>query len=189
MILVVFVGLVVVSCGGDAATDTTQPDATTAESLPATTTAAATSTTTDGPVAAADAQIEIGYTDEGVWYIGDRQIVEGSAAFSFRNESDDGAVPVLLWYESGSTALAEVLEVVEEGERVIVGRRPPPEPYVEIELDEQLQWDSAGGLVVPGSYTWTQVLEPGTYIFDVGPEDFHQTGFWRAAVIEVVADD
>jgi hypothetical protein len=30
-------------------------------------------------------------------------------------------------------------------------------------------------------------LVPGTYLFDIGPEDFMTTGLWRMAVIEVVA--
>ena len=31
-------------------------------------------------------------------------------------------------------------------------------------------------------------LEPGTYVIDIGPEDYRVSGLWRAAIIEVVAE-
>lgn len=133
----------------------------------------------DGPVRAEEAQVEITYTGEGTSYTGDRQIIEGPAVLTFLNESDSGVVAGLYRYETGSTALAEEMEFLVEGEKGVPSG-PPAEPYVEIELE------GSGGLA-PGSHTWTVVLEPGTYIFDVGPPGFHTTGLWRAAVIEVVA--
>jgi hypothetical protein len=76
------------------------------------------------------------------------------------------------------------MKFLDEGERgVPVGL--PVEPYVGIELNEQLRLDGTGGLVEPGTHGWVMDLKTGTYIFDVGPEDFHDTGLWRAAVFEV----
>lgn len=181
MLLAVVVGLVATSCGDGESTGTTEPEV-------ATTPGAATSTTRDGPVAAADAHIEIGYTGEGTSYEGDRQIIEGVATFTFTNDSDGRAAVGFFWYEPGSTSLVVEMESLEAGERAVL-EGPPAEPYVEIELDEPLRQEASDGLVEPGSYTWTQRLEPGTYIFDVGNEDFHVTGLWRAAVLEVVSAD
>ncbi len=59
---------------------------------------------------------------------------------------------------------------------------PPTAGFVEVEFE------GSGDLVTPGGHTWTMDLQPGTYLFDVGPEDFHTAGLWRAAVIEVVAE-
>lgn len=65
----------------------------------------------------------------------------------FSNESEREAIGVLLWYETGSAALAEELQVLEEGAKgVLVGT--PAEPHEEIELE------GVWGLT-PGSHSWT----------------------------------
>jgi hypothetical protein len=57
----------------------------------------------------------------------------------------------------------------------------PAEGYVEVELE-------GSGELAPGIHTWTVDLEPGTYLFDVGPPSFHTTGLWRAAIIKVLGE-
>jgi hypothetical protein len=172
------VGLVLVAgCSSD---DGEESDATSA----ALTTVEVTTTVTEitsTAVAADDAQIEITYTEDGTTYVGDREIIEGTATVTFSNETDGEAVVALLRYETGSAALAEELEFLEEGNRVVTGDKPPTAGFDDVDLE------GSGGLV-PGSHTWTVDLEPGTYLFDLGPVDFHTTGLWRAAVFEVVGE-
>lgn len=85
-------------------------------------------------------------------------------------------------YETGSAALAEELEVIEEGGSVMTGAGPTA-GFVEVDFE------ALGELVDPGTHTWSMDLEPGnTYLFDVGPEGFHIKGMWRSAVIDVVAE-
>ena len=129
-------------------------------------------------VAAGEAQIDITYGDTGTTYVGDREIGEGTATITFANETAVEAIVILMRYETGSAALAEELEVVEEG-GVLVTPEPPTAGYDEIDLE-------GSGSLMPGSYNWTVDLKPGTYLFDVGPLDFHTTGLWRAVVFEVV---
>lgn len=134
------------------------------------------------PVPAEAAQIEITFTGDQADFVGDREIVDGTVTVTFLNESDDLAIFTVLGYETGSAALADELEVVAEGASVITGDAPT-EGYVEVEFE------GFGDRVPPGSHTWKMDLEPGyTYLFDVGPKDFHVSGLWRAAVIEVVAE-
>ncbi len=164
----------VAGCSSD---DGEEPDAT--SSTP--TTVGATSTvaeTTSTMVVADEAQIEISYTEDGTAYAGDREIIEGTLTVTFSNETDNEAIVGLLRYETGSDALAEELEVIQEGHRSVTAD-PPTEGYVEVNLE-------GSSVLAPGSHTWTVDLEPGTYLFDVGPLDFHITGLWRAAVFEVV---
>ena len=133
----------------------------------------------EGPVAADEAQIEITYTDDGTSFVGDHEIIEGTVTVAFSNETDSVAIVAMFGYESDSAGLAEELEFLEEGDLgVPVGA--PEAGYFEVDIE-------GSDDVAPGSHTWTMDLGPGTYVFDVGPEDFHTTGLWRAAVIEVVA--
>jgi hypothetical protein len=133
----------------------------------------------EGPVATDEAQIEITFGDDGTSFVGDREITEGTVTVAFSNETDSVAIVALFGYTPGSAGLAEELEFLEEGDRgVPIGT--PEAGYFEVDIE-------GSDDVAPGSHTWTMDLEPGTYLFDVGPEDFHTTGLWRAAVIEVVA--
>ena len=152
------------------------------------TTTAVAATSTNPPTSANDglaetdeAKIDITYTGDGTTYSGDRNIVEGTVTIMFSNESEGGAIGILLWYETGSAALAEELDFLEEEGAKGVPIGEPAEGYVEIELE-------GVGDLAPGGHTWTVDLKPGTYIFDVGPPGFHATGLWRAAIIEVVPE-
>lgn len=173
--LSLLVGLVLVAgCSSD---DGEESDATSA--TPATveviTTVTEAATT---PVAAGEAQIDITYTDSGTTYVGDREIIEGTATIGLSNQTASEAIVVLLRYETGSAALAEELQLVEEGSRLVTGELPTA-GYDEIDL-------AGSGVLAPGIHTWAVDLEPGTYLFDVGPLDFHTSGLWRAAIFEVV---
>ena len=135
----------------------------------------------DGSVAADQAQIEMTYTGEGTSYVGDREITQGGpATVTFSNETTEKVYVDVLRYETGSDELAEELALVEEGNSVVPSG-PPGAGYVRA-------WSGGLGGLEPGSHTWTMDLEPGTYVFDAGPEDFMTTGLWRLAVIEVVAE-
>lgn len=169
----VVVLLLVAGCSTDAGEEAAATTPTAAESTTTVTEAATT------PVAAGEAQIDITYADSGPTYVGDREIREGTATVTFANETGAEAIVILMRYETGSTALAEELELVEEG-GVLVTPDPPAAGYDEIDLE-------GSGALMPGSYNWTVDLEPGTYLFDVGPLDFHTTGLWRAVVFEVVS--
>jgi len=135
----------------------------------------------DDSVAADQAQIQMTYTGEGTSYVGDREIIEGGpATVTFSNETTGLVLVDVLRYKTGSDELAEELALVEEGNSVVPSR-PPGAGYVRA-------WSGGLGGLEPGSHTWTMDLEPGTYVFDAGPEDFMTTGLWRVAVIEVVAE-
>ena len=132
-----------------------------------------------GPVPTGEAQIEITYTDDGTSFVGDHEIIEGTVTVTFSNETDSAAVVAFFGYDTGSAALAEEMEFLAEGNRgVPIGA--PAAGFFEVDLEGQDE-------LAPGSHTWTVDLGPGTYLFDVGPEDFHTAGLWRAAVIDVVA--
>lgn len=133
-----------------------------------------------GPVAADEAQIEMTYTDDGTSYEGDREIVEGTVTVTFVNESDAPVTWSIWGYETGSEPLAEEMAFLAEGEN---GVPPAPMPVAGFYVIDLGFPDDIGE---PGSQTSTLDLVPGTWIFDVGPEDFRTTGLWRAAVIEVV---
>lgn len=134
------------------------------------------------PVPADEAQIEFTFVGDGATFVGDREIVEGTVTVLFSNESDGAARPTFLGYETGSNALAEELEVMDEGGTVVT-RDAPTDGYYEVEFD------GLGEAVAPGSYSWGMELVAGyTYLIDVGAEDFHVSGMWRPAVIEVVAE-
>ena len=136
--------------------------------------------TSAGPVPAEEAQIEITFSGDGTSFVGDREIIEGTATVTFSNETDGRAILVVLGYETGSAALAEELGVMAEGSSVVTSNAPTA-GFSEIEFEGQND-------LVPGSHSWTMDLEPGnTYLVDVGPEGFHTKGIWRAAIIEVVA--
>lgn len=130
-----------------------------------------------GAVPADEAQIDIAFTGDGTSFVGDREIIEGTVTVTFSNETDSEGMLYVMAYETGSDALAEELEVVEEGDSVITSDAPTA-GFSEVLAD----WP-----VSPGTHTYTVDVEAGnTYLFDAGPEDFHQSGLWRMAVIEVV---
>jgi hypothetical protein len=131
-----------------------------------------------GPVAADRAQIEMTYSGDGTSYVGDREIIQGTASVTFSNETTGLVYVDVFRYETGSDGLAQELELVQEGNSAVPSSPSPVEGYTRAWLDKY----------EPGSHTWTMDLEPGTYIFDAGPEDFMTTGLWRLAVIEVVAE-
>lgn len=134
------------------------------------------------PVSADDAQLELTFTGDGTSFVGDREIIEGTVTVTFSNETDSEAIVAVLGFETGSAALAEELELLEEGNSIVTSDAPT-EGFFEVEFEGCCE------LVPPGSYTWTMDLGSGnTYLFDVGFEDFHQSGIWRMAVIEVVAE-
>ena len=133
----------------------------------------------DGPVAADEAQIEITYTDDGTSFVGDHEIIEGTVTVTFVNETDSEALMAVFGYETGSAALAEELEFLDEGERGVPSGALPVAGSFDIDFERPP--------LVPCTQTWTMDVVPGTYLFDFGPEDFMTTGLWRAAVIEVVA--
>lgn len=161
---------------GAAAEETTSTD-----SGVATTTIAPTTTAATTPVSADEPLIDITFTDSGTTYVGDREIIEGTATITFSNETDNVTVAALLRYETGSAALAEELASLEEGNHAVPGDEPPTAGFEMINLE-------GSSVLAPGSHTWTVDLELGTYLFDVGPLDFHTTGLWRAAVLEVVGE-
>lgn len=132
-----------------------------------------------GPVEANEALIEMAYTDDGTSYTGDREIIEGTVTVTFANETTTTPLLAVFGYETGSDALAEELAFLEEGERGVPSGALPVTGFFDIEFDP--------GDLGPGSHTWSMDLVPGTYLFDIGPEDFMTTGLWRMAVIEVVA--
>lgn len=134
-----------------------------------------------GPVAADQAQIEMTYADQGTSFVGDRVIIEGAVTITFTNESDAPVTWSIWGYETGSEALAAEMAFLEEGEK---GVPTTPTPVAGFYVIDQEYPDDIGE---PGTRTWTLDLAPGTWIFDVGPEDFRTTGLWRAAVIEVVS--
>ena len=172
----VVVLVLVAGCSSD---DSEESDAmsTTSTAAEATTTVAETTTTS---VTEGEAQVAITYTGSGTTYVGGDEFIEGTVTIRLSNETDSEAIVVLLRYETGSAALAEELEVVEEGSRLVTGELPTA-GYDEVDLE-------GSGALLPGSHTWAVDLQPGTYLFDVGPLDFHTTGLWRAAVFEVVSE-
>lgn len=133
-----------------------------------------------GPVPADEAQVAITYTVDGTSFAGDHQIVEGPVTVTFSNETDSEALVAVFRYQTGSPALAKELEFLDEGERGVPSGGLPVEGWVDVDFADE-------GDLVPGTFSRTMDLVPGTYLFDVGSEDFLTTGLWRAAVIEVVA--
>jgi hypothetical protein len=134
----------------------------------------------EGPVAADEARIEMTYSGDGTSYVGDHEIIEGTVTVTFSNETTSPPILAVFGYETGSEALAEELEFLEEGDRGVPSGTLPVAGFFDVDFD--------AGELAPGSHTWTMDLGPGTYLFDVGPEDFMTTGLWRIAVIEVVAE-
>jgi hypothetical protein len=130
-----------------------------------------------GPVAAADARIEMTFSGDGTSYSGDRKIVEGTARFTLFNESTERLALLAHRYDPGSTDLAADPGEVQEGIRFLPGAHEVPESAIEL-----LEFE-----ISPGSRTWTLDLRPGIYLFDVGYGNYQATGVWRAAVIEVVS--
>lgn len=177
MLLMVVVGLVMASCGDGESTVTMQIEVTT--TTVAVTSTVPPTTVDDGPVKAEEAQIEMTYTGDEVSFVGDHEIIEGTVTVNFSNESTTTPILAVFGYETGSEALAQELEFLAEGERGVPNGDLPVTGFFEVDFD-------LGDGPVPGSHTWTIDLAPGTYIFDVGPGDV-TTGFWRIAVIEVVA--
>jgi hypothetical protein len=178
--LLTVVGLGLVSCGGGVSTGTTQPEVVTAVSQATTTAVTVTQTSAfDGPVAAADARIEMTFTDDGTSYLGDHQIIAGTATVTFSNETTRPVTLMAFGYESGSAALAEELEFLKEGNNGVPSGLDPAEGFFDPDI---------GGEYGPGNHTWTIDLVPGTYIFDASTGDMMTTGLWRVAVIEVVSN-
>ncbi len=135
-----------------------------------------------GPVEADEAHIEMTFSDDGTSYAGDREIIEGTVTITFTNETNAPATWSVWGYETGSGALTEELAFLEEGKKGVPITPLPVAGYYEIDYE----WPDDIGEI--GHQTWTVDLAPGTWLFDVGPEDFRTTGLWRAAVIEVVAE-
>jgi hypothetical protein len=136
-------------------------------------------TSDGGPVAADEAQIEMVFTGDGTSHVGDHEIVEGMATITFSNETTGPVTVMAFGYETGSAALAEELELLEEGESGMPTGVDPAEGFFD---------PSIGGDFEPGEHTLTVDLQPGTYIFDASTGDVMTTGLWRVAVIEVVSD-
>ena len=180
MLLIAVGGLFLASCGDGESTRITQLDVTTTGMAVTSTVPPASSD--EGPVAADEAQIEMTYSEDGTSYTGDREIVEGTVTITFTNETNSLATWSVWGYETGSEALAEELAFLEEGKK---GVPPAPLPVAGFYSIEYEWPDDIGE---PGTQTWIVELAPGTWIFDVGPEDFRTTGLWRAAVIDVVAE-
>lgn len=179
VVFAVLISVSAVGCSSDESNDSREFTTTTITAMAETTTTTTLVTTSGGAVAADDASVEITYTDDGTSYTGDRVITDGTVTVIVSNESDGVVIAALFWYESGSEALAEEMSFLNEGEKGIpVGL--PADGYTEIELD-------GSGELSPGTHTWTVDLQPGTYIFDVGPMEYHTTGLWRAAVFDVVS--
>jgi hypothetical protein len=89
---------------------------------------------TGGPVPADEARVEITFTGDGASFVGDREIAEGAVTVVFSNESDSAARFAILGYETGSDALAEELEVMDEGDAVVT-RDAPTDGYFEVGFD------------------------------------------------------
>jgi len=169
----------VASCGDGESTGPTQPHVTTTASQTRTTTVTETPTSyPEGPVAAADARIEMTFADDGVSYVGDHLIVEGTATVSFSNETAGPVTLMAFGYETGSASLAEELEYLGEGDHGMPSGLDPAEGFFDPDV---------GGEYEPGNHTWTIDLTPGTYIFDASTGDVMTTGLWRVAVIEVTS--
>lgn len=131
-----------------------------------------------GPVPADEARIEVAFTGDGTSFVGDREIVEGTVTVTFSNETDSDGILYVMAYETGSDALAVELEMIEVGGSLVTSD-PPVAGYTEVLSD----WPAS-----PGTHSYTVDMEAGnTYLFDAGFEDYHQSGIWRMAVIEVVA--
>lgn len=130
-----------------------------------------------GPVPAGEAQVDVAFTGDGTSFVGDREIVEGTVTVTFANDSGSEVMLYVMAYETDSNALAEELRMIEEGGSLVTGDAPIA-GFTEV-LSE---WP-----VSPGTHSYTVDLEAGnTYLFDAGLEDYHQSGIWRMAVIEVV---
>lgn len=136
-------------------------------------------TSDDGPVAANEAQIEMAFTADGTSYVGDHEIVEGTATITFSNETTGPVTLMAFGYETGSAALAEELEFLEEGENGVPSGVDPAEGFFDPNI---------GGDYEPGEHTFTAELQPGTYIFDAATGPVMTSGVYRVAVIEVVSD-
>ncbi len=176
-LLAVSVGLVMVSCGEGESTGTTHVEVT--PTTVAVTSTAAPTTVDDLPVAAAEARIEMTFTDDGTSYVGDHQIIEGTATITFSNETTGPVTLMAFGYETGGAALAEELEFLKEGDNGVPSGLDPAEGFFDPEI---------GGEYEPGDHTWTIDLIPGTYIFDASTGDVMTTGLWRVAVIEVLSN-
>lgn len=136
-------------------------------------------TSGQGPVAASDAQLEMTLTDEGSAFVGDHEIVEGTATITFTNETAGPVTFMAFGYETGSVALAEELGFLEEGDYGVPIGVDPAEGFFDPDI---------GGEFEPGEHTLTADLQPGTYIFDASTGDVMTAGLWRVAVIEVVSE-
>ncbi len=133
----------------------------------------------EGPVAADEAQMEMAFTGDGTSYVGDHEIVEGTATITFSNETSGSVTFMAFGYETGSAALAEELEFLEEGENGVPSGVDPAEGFFD---------PNVGGELAPGEHELTAELQPGTYIFDAAAGDVMTNGVYRVAVIEVVSD-
>jgi ketosteroid isomerase-like protein len=132
---------------------------------------------TSDAVPAAEARIEVSFTGDGTSYVGDRNILEGSANLTFHNDSADDASLAVLRFDTDSEELAEELAFIPEGSSEMPGDRMP----ASFEFLEEYP---------PGSHSATIELRTGAYLVDVaatGPAD--STVVWRAAMIEVEGGD
>lgn len=130
----------------------------------------------DGPVAAANAQVEVTFTGDATSYLGDREIIEGTVELKYVNSATTPAWLALHRYETGSDALAVELDFLLEGENGLPGERAPSADF------QLLEW------FAQGSHAVSVPLLPGTYLVDVGPDWDGPTHVYRAVVIEVVSD-
>ena len=128
-----------------------------------------------GPVAAADAQIEVTFTRDGPSYVGDREIIAGEAEVIFINNADFPSWLAVHRYDTGSAELTdELARNSAAGAFVSPADQPTP---AEMEVFQ---------LFGRGANPVEITLRPGTYIIDTAMDMTNVV--WRAAVIEVVSD-
>lgn len=98
-----------------------------------------------------EAHIEFTFVGDGASFVGDREIVEGTVTALFSNESDGAARVAVLGYETGSDALAEELEIMEEAALSSRATRPP----TDTSKSSSTAWVKRSRLgAIPGRWTW-----------------------------------
>jgi hypothetical protein len=136
-----------------------------------------------GPVASADAQIEITFDGNDATYTGHRQIIEGRAEIVLTNASTGSAWFVVQRFDTGSNELTAELARAAEGADFVT----TDGPLGEAKIMEEILPESGS---FSGNVTRPIRLEAGsTYVLEAGLAGEESTRIWRAAVIEVVAAD